>query len=179
MNANDSILQYQARVDKGRAKERRIMNAIRKQCNLEVTPASSSDDILRGIDCYLKVVKTWSTQIKARQSSEDLLFVVSEDGKPGKDMKTQAELYAFFIHDRLYLIKTLEIRKVIGSLVELMDRQHDQKEGKFCVTYRGVDCELSVQGDPVRGSSKLMAFIPTSLFTDVIDPIMPPCRLII
>lgn len=175
---NDSTLQYQTRVDKGRAKEGRIMDAMRKQCHLDATPASGSDDILRGIDCHLRLQsKVWTTQIKARQSSEDLLFVISEDGKPGKDMKVQAELYAFLIHDRLYLIKTLEVRKVISDLVELMNRQHRQKEGKFLVTYKGVDCELSVQGDPVKGSSKLMAFIPTPLFTDVIDPIVPPYRL--
>lgn len=177
---NDSTMQYQARVDKGRARESRIMEAMKKQCKLDVTPASSSDDILRGIDCYLSLSgKVWSTQIKARQSAEDLLFVITEKGKPGRDMKTQAELYAFLIRDELYLIKTIEVRKAISDLVELMNRQHQRKEGKFKVTYKGVDCELSTQGDPVSGDSKLMAFIPASLFTDVIDPIHPSCRLTI
>jgi hypothetical protein len=179
MKENDSTMQYQARVDKGRAREGRIMEEMRKQ-GLDIIPASTSDDILRGIDGYLTLVgHSWSTQIKVRQSAEDLLFVITECGKPGRDMKTQADLYAFLIQDQLYLIKTLEVRKAISDLVELMNRQHQRREGKFRVTYKGVDCELSTQGDPVSGNSKLMAFIPATLFTDVIDPIHTPCRITI
>ena len=176
--SNDSTMQYQARVDKGRARERRIMVAMKKQCKFDVVPASNSDDILRGIDCYLTLLGyRWPTQIKTRQSSEDLLFVITEQGKPGRDMKTQAELYAFFINDCLYLIKTVEVHRAISDLVKLMNRQHQRQDGKFLVSYRGVDCELSTQGDPENGNNKLMAFIPPCLFVDVIDPVIPPCRL--
>ncbi len=175
--ASDSTMQYQARVKKGRARESSIMHAMNLQCNLTVTPAPNHDDILRGIDCYVTINRRiYPTQIKTRQSNEDLLFVISEDGKPGRDMKTQAELYAFLINEKLYLIKTIAVRKVINDLVQLTK---NEKENRINLNYKGVDCEISKQNDPVTGSVKLMAFIPPSLFTDFIDPIVSPCRLTI
>lgn len=171
---NDSTLQYQIRINRGRAKELRIMEAMKTQCCFDVFPASDYDDILRGIDCYLRISnKIWPTQIKARQSSEDLLFVIQDDGKPGRDMKTQAELYAFLIHEQLYLIKTIDVRKVIRDLVDLMITSRS----RFRTLYRGVECEISEQIDPVKKSVKLMAFIPAILFTDVIDPIQTPSKI--
>jgi hypothetical protein len=167
---NDSTLQYQVRVTKGRAKEGRIMEAMRK-CGLEVLPASSQDDILKGIDCHIRINgRLFTTQIKARQSSEDLLFVINEDGKPGKDMKTQAELYAYLVNDTLYFLQTWDVRDVIAELMKTMPR--NQKRYRTC--FRGVDCELSYQIDPVKGSQKLMAFIHTDMFTIIIDPIIQP-----
>ncbi len=175
--SSDATMQYQARVTKGRARESQIMNAMKTNCKLEVTPAPNHDDILRGIDCYVTINRRiYPTQIKTRQSNEDLLFVISEDGKPGRDMKTQAELYAFLINENLYLIKTTAVRKAINDLVGLMNKE-DKNQDKFSINYKGVDCELSRQNDPVSGSSKLMAFIHPSLFTDFIDPIISPCRI--
>lgn len=170
---NDSNLKYQDRVDRGRAREKIIMQELTKR-GFEITPASNLDDILKGIDCYTKVKgKIYSTQIKARQSSEDLLFVITEDDKPSKDMKTKAELYAFLIKGKMYLIEACQVRKTLISLVDLMNGS----KTKCLISYRGVDCEMSHQSDPVKGSVKLMAFIPTSLFTDVIDPIIPAFRM--
>lgn len=174
---NDSMMQYQARVEKGRAKESKIMDAMRSQCHFDVTPASSTEDILKGIDCYLKVQgRTWSTQIKARQSSEDLLFVITEDGKAGRDIKTQAELYAFVINDRLYLINTIHVRKAINDLVNLMSHIKS-KVGRFRIDYKGVTCELSHQNDPVSAKGKLMAFLPVVLFTEFFVPVVAPCNI--
>lgn len=171
--SNDSNLKYQDRIDKGRAREKVIMQELTKR-GFEIKSASNLDDILKGIDCYTKIKgKIYSTQIKARQSSEDLLFVITEDDKPSKDMKTQAELYAFLIKGQMYLIEAHQVRKTLISLVDLMNGS----KAKCLISYKGVDCEMSYQIDPVKRSVKLMAFIPTSLFTDVIDPVVPAFRM--
>jgi hypothetical protein len=171
--ANDSNMKYQDRVDRGRAREKIIMQELTKH-GFEVSPASNLDDILKGIDCHAKIKgKIYSTQIKARQSSEDLLFVITEDGKPSKDMKTQAELYAFLIKGKMYLIESRQVRKALNDLIDLMGNS----KSKCLISYKGVDCEMSYQIDPVKRSVKLMAFIPTDLFTDVVDPVVPAFRI--
>lgn len=173
----DASLPYQTRVIKGKAKEARIIQAMASQCGLTVRRGTQREDTKLGIDCHVKMHgKEISTQIKARQSGDDVEYEVLADvysEKPGRDTRVQAELYAVVSRGKLILIKSRDVRQAIKDLYDMVkaERKRNYMKTLFHLPYRGVNCEMRIQDDRSSGETKLMAYIPLDFFIDLLEPV--------
>jgi hypothetical protein len=178
---NSSIQENRIRVDHGVERERQIAEALTRE-GLKLRQSTADEDKDRKVDRW--IIREDGTrvalQIKYRETGDDLLFEVfdrfeswdSPLNKIGRDMVGDAEMYAVLLQDKktIVMVRTAHAKKIISELLEGAKRfgwttQHGMsKSVKSFVN--GHVVELKLQRDPRDLRQKMIAYIPSKIFTD-------------
>lgn len=187
-----TLQNYDQRVAFGRTQEEKIVNAAKKNCGMEILPATANQDKYSKIDGWWnKNGRRVPVQIKYRDSGDDLLFEVikpfhsvpllgkfntlGRDVKPpgrpanefNTDMITGAQ-YLLHLNQTGSVITVVELKPCYEIIYNMLKRVDDygwtNPERQSLVTSRGV---MRVQTDGASGIKKVMAYIPVGVVRPV------------
>jgi hypothetical protein len=181
MLAATRFLDNRSRVERGRHREEQLIEALRKQHSLALKPPTEAQDKEQKIDCFLEADgKKIAVQIKYRETGDDVLVEVydrwlgwdNQNNKAGRDMIGKAERYVVLRQDRksVVMTETAIIKQLVYRMVNSAKANgwtEDKGEQQKTLRYHlpGGKCELKVQRDPHDGRTKMMAYIPATVFT--------------
>lgn len=154
-------MDYQTRVQKGRALEPSIIKAVRSK-GIKTRDATRHEDMHKKIDFWIESQGQWySVQIKQREGGDDIIFEVYKDAynetQPpnGRDYRGDAQLYlAVDTAGRGWLANKNALKKVVDEYL--------QQFGVESSNYKGVQFKRT--NDRNTGYPKLMAFFPPNQY---------------
>jgi len=159
-----TITNYADRIAAGKATEKVILDALRKQGVVieDATPEEDSDDKIDG--WIVKDGIRYALQVKFRETGDDILFEVVKDLEkniPGRDSVSKAHYYLVVDRAgtaRLFLIAP--IKKLALQLLTIV--QGLWRTGK--TRWKGIGWELKITIDRANGHTKLMAYFNPGKF---------------
>lgn len=159
------------RVAYGRKIEDQIYNGLKK-CGFQLRKPSLTEDTIDKIDAH------WNRngveealQIKYRDKDNDILFEVELDArthKPGRDMKSKSVYYAVYTKPtgKVHIFRVAEIKDIITKMQQTVEFAGFDPRGNFIQN----GAKLSMRRDPATNIPKLLAYIPLSRLTPVVEP---------
>lgn len=172
-----STLPSNERVRRGVLREQHIAEALGRH-GFQIIDATGDEDKGRQkIDRWLVVNgQKKGMQIKFRETGSDILFEVFDTfhdwdhphNKVGRDMIGDAEVYACLIDGVCHLLPTKAAHKIIKEAMAIIRQFGWTIERHNMATFRwtigGHRIEVKKTTDPRDGRTKIMAYIPASIF---------------
>lgn len=154
-------MDYQGRVEAGKAVEKEILDVLRK-AGVVIEEPTANEDMEDKIDGWIiRDGKRVSVQVKFREGGDDVIFEVVKDldkGIPGRDMVSKAELYV--VMDTLNVIRLFAVEQ-IKTMAKLV---RDHVLGELRLTPNRTDwgsktaCNVKITIDKRHGNRKMMAY---------------------
>jgi len=158
----ESRADYKERIQRGKATEERILNALNNNNKFPYTirPASREQDMYQGIDALIdsdkdgnKLNNTWTVQIKERRSGNDILLEVIKPwrGDPtemtGRDMKNTPGLYFMIDSNKvLRIIKGDDVKRAVSESMQESTEQYNPESRNN--TYDTKNGQVKIVTDP-------------------------------
>ena len=169
-------MDYNTRVSRGRSDEEKIKEALAKQHNIHIAPASQSADMYDKIDGFWNGQE--AIQIKYRDADSangrfDILYELIKPydrnlplshQQPGRDVKSKAQAYVVLdpTGRMIYKIPT----KMIKLLLQQAIREFG--DGPLLNSFKASNgVELKPTNDPRDGTSKIISFISPQVFQGI------------
>jgi hypothetical protein len=154
-------MDYQGRVEAGKAVEKEILDVLRK-AGVPIEEPTAEEDMVEKIDGWMiRDGKRVSVQVKFREGGNDVIFEIVKDldkGTIGRDMASKAEFYV--VMDTLNVIRLFAVEQ-IKAMAKLV-RDHVLGELKTFPdkTNWGSDsaCSVKITIDKRHGNRKMIAF---------------------
>lgn len=156
-----NAMDYQGRVEAGKAVEKEILDVLRK-AGVVIEEPTANEDMEDKIDGWIiRDGKRVSVQVKFREGGDDVIFEVVKDldkGIPGRDMVSKAELYV--VMDTLNVIRLFAVEQ-IKTMAKLV---RDHVLGELRLTPNRTDwgsktaCNVKITIDKRHGNRKMMAY---------------------
>jgi len=151
-----SGMDVQTRVDAGKSIESLILKALAEVSGWEIEQSSMQQDMHRKIDGWrVDGGQKTAIQAKFRDSGSDIAVKVEWRGKPGRDLRGDAELYAVLSQDGM-TIRVRDANQVKATARRMLEQYNDASRPSML---RLDDGQIRSAFDPHDGSRIVMAYI--------------------
>lgn len=162
-----NAMDYQGRVEAGKAVEKEILDVLRK-AGMEIAEPTADEDMKDKIDGWMVWLgERVPIQVKFREGGDDVIFEIIKDvdkNVPGRDMVSKAVLYV--VMDTANMIRLFAVEEIKRMAVLVRDhvlgelRQFPNKTNWGSHTA----CNVKITVDKRHGNRKMMAYFnPTML----------------
>lgn len=156
-----NAMNYQGRVEAGKAVEKEILAVLRK-AGIEIAEPTADEDMREKIDGWM----TWlgervPIQVKFREGGNDVIFEIIKDidkSVPGRDMVSKAVLYV--VMDTANVIRLFAVEQIKAMAILVRDhvlgelRQFPNKTNWGSNTA----CNVKITVDKRHGNRKMMTY---------------------
>lgn len=156
------VMGFQQRVQFGKNIESKVIEALKRELGWEIEPPSAADDMYGKIDGWLvQAGHKVGIQVKYRDTGNDILFEVEKNDRPGRDMKSQADLYACL--NKSGNVIRIRLAAEAKRIAQEMFKRLQVSGSKVVTTEKG---QIRYQTDPENASiEKVVAYINPDAFT--------------